>query len=259
MRVLLGIPSGGAPSAPFLESLRSLELPADVSGLERIVVGGNFVPVQRDLILERALSMDADVLAMCDDDMILPPESLSRLLQTLLSDPQCGLVGALYYSRDGFRPMVVDAWQSDDTSAAHIPAFDDRTPVTVDGVGFGCVVVRTSAFRTMIPPYFSAHVFIERDVPRVRVCDEDYLFCARLRNDGWRVVLDPAVRCGHFDRASGHVFPQRWESPETTNQRRMAVAVDGHPQLIPFAQAPTQRETHVAADVRYIFPEVPVR
>ncbi len=252
MNLFLGIPSAGTPSGPFLQSLAAIELPPATRSLERAVVTGNFVPAQRDLIVERALERNADVLVMCDDDIVLPRDALVRLCSTLDVAPNAALAGALYYSRDGFRPMVVDRWDERDTRTAVIPAFD-RSPVLVDGVGFGCVAMRTAALRDLQPPYFSAHVFVERAAGRVRICDEDYLFCARLRRAGYRVLLDPGVRCGHYDRATNATVPSAWEPPEVTSRVRMAALVNGRPAVIDAAEghAPSA-ETHVPADVEYI-------
>ncbi len=108
------------------------------------IITGNFIPAQRDVLLERALAWKADVLVMCDDDMVLSPNALRQILRPARSGSRnAALAGALYYSRDGFRPMVVDRWDENDTPTAVIPAFD-REPVPVDGVGFGCVALRVS-------------------------------------------------------------------------------------------------------------------
>ncbi|HEY5339751.1 MAG TPA: hypothetical protein VIK27_01890, partial [Candidatus Aquilonibacter sp.] len=138
MKLLLGIPSAGSPAAPFLESLGKIALPAEATTVERAVITGNFVPAQRDLLVERALEREADVLVMCDDDMVLPPDTIVRLCGTLARNEDAAIAGALYYSRDGFRPMAVDRWDPRDTRTAVIPAFD-REPIAVDGVGFGCI------------------------------------------------------------------------------------------------------------------------
>lgn len=252
MKLLLGIPSAGAPAAPFLEGLARIELPASAETLTRCVITGNYVPAQRELIVERALESRMDVLVMCDDDIVLPPDALARLCATLEAHPRAGLVGALYYSRDGFRPMVVDGWNERDTRTAVIPAFD-RDPVAVDGVGFGCVALRIDALRELMPPYFAAHVFVEREAGRVRVCDEDYLFCAKLRRADWHVLLDPAVRCGHYNRQLQRVIPDVWEAPHVTSTPRMAALVDGRVALIPARDVPASvPESHVQADLHYI-------
>lgn len=255
MKLLLGIPSGGAPTQPFLESIARLTLPATVTTFDRFVVTGNFVPAQRELIVERALEKGADVLLMCDDDMVIPPEAPAALLDVLQEQPRCALAGALYYSRDGFRPMAVSHWRGSDTTSASIPGFD-RTPVEVDGVGFGCVAVRMDAVRELEPPYFPAHVFLEPQSARVRVCDEDYLFCERLRQRGWTIALHAGVRCGHYDRAGGRTFPVEWESAATTAQPRMAVVQDGVQRLLPLQDVPSLGEDQQRAHVTYVRPRV---
>ena len=252
MKLFLGIPSAGSPAAPFLESLARIEVPPSAQSFERAVITGNYVPAQRDLLVERALERDADILVMCDDDMVLPPHALAQLCASLDAHPKAALAGALYYSRDGFRPMVVDRWDGGDTRTAVIPAFD-RNPVSVDGIGFGCVAIRAAVLRDLRPPYFAAHVFVERSAGRVRVCNEDYLFCARLRHAGWDVLLDPGVRCGHYDRQAQTIAPTVWEPPEVTARVRMAALVDGKPQLIAVDDdSPNVAESHVRADVHYI-------
>jgi GT2 family glycosyltransferase len=252
LKLFLGIPSAGAPAAPFLQSLATLELPFGTQSFDRVVVTGNYIPAERDLIVERALERGADVLVMCDDDIVLPRDALVRLWATLTANPGAALAGALYYSRDGFRPMVVDRWNERDTRTAVIPAFD-RDPVPVDGVGFGCVAMRVSVLHELQPPYFAAHVFVERAAGRVRVCDEDYLFCARLRRAGFGVLLDPGVRCGHYDRLNSTTVPAAWEPPEVTRRVRIAALVNGQPMLIEASEGQARvPESHVRADVEYI-------
>ena len=253
MNVLIGIPSGGSPTPPFLASLAALTLPPGAT-FDRCIVTGNFVPAQRELIVTRALERKADVLVMCDDDMILPPDAIVALTDLLAANPRCALAGALYYSRDGFRPMVVSAWNPHDTTTAVIPPFD-RTPIEVDGVGFGCVVVRMDAVRELEPLYFSAHVFLEPGAGNVRVCNEDYLFCHRLRSRGWGVMLHPSVRAGHYDRATQTTQPLEWESSQRSLQTRMAAIVDGKLQLVPAGDAPSRGERHQRADIEYLSPE----
>ena len=252
MKLFLGIPSAGNPARPFAESLATLSLPPGVDGFERAVVTGNFVPAQRDVIAQRALDWGADVLVMCDDDMVLASQTIVLLCDALDRQPDAGLAGALYYSRDGFRPMAVDRWDPHDTRTAIIPAFD-REPVTVDGVGFGCVAIRVRALQALMPPFFPAHVYVERSAGRVRVCDEDYLFCARAREAGWRVLLHPQARCGHYNRQNDTIAPQTWEPPEKTRYPRMAVLEHGRHALVPVRDVPgSTSESHVAADVEYV-------
>lgn len=254
MRFFLGIPSAGAPAQPFVDSLAHLHLPSATEAFERGIVTGNFVPAQRDVLVDRALRWNADVVAMCDDDMIVPPDAFAKLCDLLRSDARIALAGALYYSRDGLRPMVVDGWDAADTTQGWIPAFDDRTPVDVAGVGFGCVAIRASALSDWARPVFATQIYVEHNAGRVRVCNEDYIFCARLRAAGHRVVLHPGVRCAHYDRTKGRAFPERWEDPQASNRKRVLARFGERYALVPLEDAPetVARERRLAAEVTYI-------
>ena len=255
MKLLLGIPTAGSPAKPFLDSLGALNLPDAITSFERRIVTGNFIPAQREVILRYALQHDADVVAMVDDDMVLPSDALANLYNVLASDASIGVVGALYYSRDGIRPMAVSDWNERRTTSSYTPAFDGKSAVEVDGVGFGCALLRVSALRDLARPLMRAQVYVEERAGRVRICNEDYLLCASLRKAGKRVLLHSGVKCGHFNRTAERVFPERWEDPLTTVVPRMVVRhPDGSQALIPLDPKVLEaNEVHVAADLDYIF------
>jgi hypothetical protein len=237
VKLLIGIPTGGQPTRPFLDSLAALALPASVAEADRLVWTGNFVPVQREMIARDAVARGADLLAMIDDDIVAPPDALVRLVGALEADPHAAVAGALYYSRDSARPMAVARWNSADTTTAAIPAYGAEAVAAVDGVGFGCVVLRIAALRALVPPYFAAHAFVDERSRVVRQCDEDYLYCERVRHAGWRVLLHAGVRAGHYDRGSQTTAPARWETDAETDRLRMIVLQDGRTQLVPFDDA----------------------
>ena len=245
MKLLIGIPTGGSPTRPFLDALAALRLPERVTEADRVVWSGNFVPAQREMIVRDALERGFDLLAMIDDDIVAPPDALELLADALDTDPSAALAGALYYSRDSARPMAVARWSSDDTTTAAIPAFAHGRVADVDGVGFGCVMVRTAALRALAPPYFAAHLFVDRASRVVRQCDEDYLLCERLRASGARVLLHAGVRAPHYDRAADTTAPVRWEDDAQTDRLRMIVLRDGRTALVPFDESvPRAGERH---------------
>ena len=103
MKLLIGIPTSGQPTRPFLDALAKLELPQSVTDADRLVWTGNAVAVQREMIARDAVARGADLLAMIDDDIIVPPDALARLIGALEADPGAAVAGALYYSRDSAR------------------------------------------------------------------------------------------------------------------------------------------------------------
>jgi hypothetical protein len=243
VKLLIAIPTGGQPTRPFLDALAALELPPGATAAERVVWTGNFVPAQREMIARDAVRLGAEYVAMLDDDIIAPANALPLLAEALAADERAALAGALYYSRDGARPMAVARWNSADTTSAAIPAYGAGVPVEVDGVGFGCVLVRVAALRDLALPYFGSHLYVDRAARVVRQCDEDYLLCERLRGAGWRIVLHSGVRAGHYDRGTETIAPRAWESDAQTGRLRMIVRNDDGVALVPFDDAtPRARE-----------------
>ncbi len=254
MKLMLGIPTAGSPTQPFLASLATLRMPPTATAFERATITGNYVPAQRELLVRRAQAAGIDVLAMIDDDMVLAPDALVDLCADLAAHPDAALSGALYYSRDGLRPMAANGWRSDDTRAGYVPPFaNDARPV--DAVGFGCVVLRVAALAALERPYFHAQVFLEERAGRARVCNEDYLLCERLRAAGYTVRLHAGVRLGHYDRATERVQPAVWEPSEETDRPRMMVVEPG-PRftLVPYDEAHARAdERRERAAVEYLF------
>jgi len=234
VKLLIGIPTGGQPTRPFLDALAALELPPSITGADRLVWTGNAVAVQREMIARDAVQRGTDLLAMIDDDIVAPPDALVKLIAALEENPDAALAGALYYSRDSARPMAVARWSSGDTTTAAIPAYASGNVAVVDGVGFGCVVVRVAALRALSLPYFAAHFYVDPSSRSVRQCDEDYLLCERLRAAGRRVLLHAGVRCGHYDRGSGATAPSAWEPDAETDRVRMIVLQGDRTALVPF-------------------------
>ena len=251
--VILGVASAGKPTTPFIESLSALKLPDAVAELKRSVVLGNYIPAQREMIMNDAVAGNFDYLFFVDDDIILPPRALELMLETAEADPKNAVVGGLYYSRDSARPIAVADWDSGDTSNAHIPAFSSTSADLVDGVGFGCALLRVSVARGLQAPYFPAHIYMEPAARRVRQCDEDYLYCERVRKAGFTVRLDARVRCRHYDRDSESTSPIAWEDDAATNMERMIVLEDNMTKLVPFNPAvPRVVERHAQASLVYI-------
>ena len=254
MKLVVGIPTMGEPSAPFVTSLGNIALPPDCTGFERFIVSGNFAPAQRELILRRAIALGADVAVMIDDDMIVPPDALVRLCEALAERPRCAVAGALYYTRDGIRPVATSRWSSRDTSSAVIPAFGDGV-VEVDGVGFGCVAIRVSAAELLPRPFFTAQIYIEQSLSRVRLANEDFLFCERLRDAFFTIALHAGVRCKHYDRGSGVAYPLDWEPESATAHDRMLVVDPGPTYRLIAADETLARveERHESVDLDYLF------
>src|ERR1700694_5174796 len=150
--------------------------------------------------------------------------------------------------------MAVMRWVSTDTTSAAIPPYRGEDVAEVDGVGFGCVVVRVAALATLPRPYFAAHLYVDESARVVRQADEDYLICERVRQAGWHVLLHAGVRAGHYDRGTETTAPDRWESDDETDRLRMIVLRDGHTALVPFDESvPRAAERQERFDTTLVF------
>lgn len=254
MKLLLGIPTANDMTKPFLSSLGGLTLPEDCVQFERTVYVGNYVPAQREMIVREAIEGGFDYVVMIDDDIVVPPHALNTLIAIAQADEQTAVVGALYYSRDGKKPMAVDNWHSASTSTAAIPAFTSSSTSPVSGVGFGCVLIDVAKAAELERPFFSPQIFIERASRQVRLCNEDYRFCERMTEAGYRVRLAANVRCGHYERKTDTVMPVAWEADALTGMQRMIVVESGKERLVAFnAGIAVASERHEVASVDYLF------
>ena len=87
----------------------------------------------------------------------------------------------------------------------------------------------------------------------MRIADEDYLFCERLCAAGKTVLLHAGVRCGHYDRASDKIFPERWQNPSVTNVQRMYVRTpEGEALIAPDFSLPANPEVHQRVEFDYL-------
>ena len=146
-----------------------------------------------------------------------------------------------------------DGWDPGNTTSAQIPGFTDRPVASTASASvacfFGPTPLAVSSCRI-----FTRHVYVERDAVRVRVCNEDYLFCARLWQNGYTVVLHAGVRCGHYDRHSGTTQPLHGKTRRQPRHHDGRVA--GWRTTVGAAGASAScRERQETVEISYVWPE----
>ena len=151
--------------------------------------------------------------------------------------------------------MAVSRWTSTDTTTAAIPAYAGDRVVPVDGVGFGCVVVRVAALRALAAPYFAAHAYVDRaDAHRAPVRRRLSAVRALPRRGPARAARTPA--CAPVTTTAAATRPRRraWESDAETDRLRMIVLEDGRTKLVPFDDAvPRARERQERFETTILF------
>lgn len=231
---LIGVP---AKSWMWTESALSLHraIRAAPDGTDVCMeLGSCTIASKRNEIVRGALEGGFEWLLFVDADMKLPEGVVARLLEVEDAD----LVSGVYTSRqprgdihvnagevldrgtpdDGLRPYTSDASiRSRRVLPSQVRGRDE--PFEVDVAGTGCLLIRRHVLEAMDPPWFAAD-----DEGR----GEDLNFTLRTSDAGFRLLLAPDVRAGHF---AAH--PYGLDEASDTEQAK-AAAVDELKSVLPF-------------------------
>lgn len=158
-------------------------------------VGCGFgVDVVRNRIVAGFLVSDAEFLLMIDDDMV-PPENLLEM-----SEHDCDIVGSLYYAWEkGSGPFVAAYYQKESGQywRPGLGEVEHSGLHEVALVGSGCLLIHRRVLQELPQPWFQFE--ISDDGQKV-LTPEDFLFCQRATQHGFKVFLDTDRICGHIKR-----------------------------------------------------------
>lgn len=208
--------------AAFWRSVSSLRSPpgsavAHSAGLD--------LPTNRNRLVEH---MTGDWLFTLDDDLVLLPDTLMRLLAVLQAGPY-DVVAAHSLQRSPPFPSLV--FLDDPTVDPRPPLWvpDGRTGVMeIAACGLGGVLIHRRVFDALEKPYF-----------RVGQVDpdhyhEDVEFCARVRRAGFRIAVD-------LDTPIGHVTPMALWPGRDPDGAPCAALVGAGGGMVPVDTAQLQR------------------
>jgi hypothetical protein len=197
MHLTILTPTRSGLSVPTTATLRNLEAAFDVRHL--VVTGEPVVAARNQLAAEALASGEPDdsLVLWLDDDAYLVPGTVARMVETLQTNPQVSLLGALYCARsvtntcrasfdfENFSPLVIG---------------ENRKP------GKLLEVAMTGA-----------HVWLHR-LDLLRRVDEnpfryaqgclheDAAFCVRVREAGAKIFVSTDCVAWHFEEANGLLF-----------------------------------------------------
>lgn len=122
-----------------------------------------------------------------DDDIVPPPDALLRLW--LLDEP---IVSGLYFQKGPpFHPLMALKIKNPDGQEGytHLIHWEEGKKYNVDGIGMGFALIRRDVFQDIDWPPFS---WYETDF------SEDYAFCTKCRNAGYKIKVDTGVLLTHL-------------------------------------------------------------
>ena len=195
--ICIGIPTkNGLWSHRFGVSLPLLQTPINCSLMYSIVVGKP-VDEARNAIVEQAKGAKAKYLFFMDDDNLIPPFAIPRLLNL-----KAKVASGVYYTK--CQPPTPVILKKD-----YVGGWDKWTygdVVEVDYVGLGCCLIDMSVFDEIEPPYFKysrGSIDPRKMEPHI---GEDVYFCDKVVSKGHKIWVDTYVQAAHEDFANETLY-----------------------------------------------------
>jgi len=171
--------------------------------------------------------LERDWLFFMDSDQTFHPETLNRLLSWNLP-----IVSGVYFKSPGNPiPHIYKYVYQNDThlyvsKAVEIAAYLERYKeelskapaatilparredlIECDGVGGGCLLIHRRVFEAIGDPWFVCAKDLHMG--------EDFDFCRKAQEKGFKIYADPGVLCGHEQKdLIGHKHFMHWADPE---------------------------------------------
>lgn len=165
------------------------------------------VDTARNVLVREFLKTPSEWAFWMDADMVLPKETIVRLLE-VAKQKEAKMVTGIYYQR-GRKHFPVCWLRTDKTESGKtvkhenpdeynaneyvgmyaLPGPEAKEPFEVRTAGMGCCLIHRSVFETLNDPWFK---FIEGK------CSEDFYFFVTAGKKGFKLWADPSLDLGHI-------------------------------------------------------------
>ncbi len=138
----------------------------------------------RNWLASQAVKRDCHRLFFVDDDMILPEDTLDRLLAT-----DKDIIGAVYNTKYEIQTPVIEYLIGDDEKL-----LKEKEIFKCGAIGTGCLLIATRVFRKIPPIWFN---YEWNDNGSVKM-SHDWYFCYKARKCGYDIWADSSIPVGHI-------------------------------------------------------------
>jgi len=179
---------------------------------------------ENSLVKETLANPDFTHIFMTEMDMILPPDTITKLL-ALDKDMASGL----YFLRSGIqagrgqpciykKASVVEASKQALRAANpyyHTPItlFNTEGPFQVDCAGLGCLLVKRHVFEKLEYPWFDLKAGTDIKIGY----GSDMYFYHHAKNAGFELWVDPSVQCKQIDYYETDIEDYKWQLDNNPN------------------------------------------
>ena len=221
IKVAVAVPHGGAVHPQLYRSMFAMQNAlVETHQFTYCEVDMASVAKARNMMVDACLAGGVDLIHFVDDDVLLPDNA--HLLYTDDAD----VVSGLYMTRQfPHTPQMYTQATSPEHAGKYYPVLEypEGWVGEVDAVGAGCLLVRAEVFRKVLElwdarrrlcaewltgvkcytddtvKYFaSLGMRLSPWFEFIDVLGEDFYFCERAREAGFRVIVDTRVKCDHL-------------------------------------------------------------
>ena len=207
-RILVAIPTNRNIEAETFKSIYDLVIPPGYE-VEFQYFWGYQVEQVRNLIAHWVINKGYDYLFAVDSDIAFAPDTLQRLLSH-----DCDMVSGIYIQRIPHTHTLEITRKNAHGGLDHVPweTIAGQGLVSVDGCGFGCVLIKAQVFKTIPYPHFVYRSALDH----AHTFSEDFYFCQQALKAGFTIWADTNVVCDHIGS-----YPYRVKPAQEAIQTRL--------------------------------------
>ena len=184
----------------FYASFLGLQRP-DHDNVLAVLARGSGIAENRNHITNEALAKGADWVLYLDDDHLLRPDTLMKLLAA-----NKDIISAHYTQRQPpFNPVLMEAELPSGAFIYKQLNPQEKGIISVAAAGAGCLLVKRKVLEALEPPYWTLGQLHPAS------WGDDLHFCSRVRKAGFEIFCDLDNPIGHI--MSGVVWPS-WSEAE---------------------------------------------
>lgn len=184
--ILICVPTYAKMDAPFVQSVLSLERPC-TCGIQFIT--DTLIAEARNRFAKEAIEGGYDYVFFMDSDMTFPTDALVKLYEDNVD-----VVSGLYFKRrPNYSPIMYPTLRIEDDKfvfESYLDDYPEDQMVEVEGVGGGCLLIKTSVLEAVQNRFGGPF-------DQLGGIGEDFSFCLRARECGYKIFCDTRVVCGH--------------------------------------------------------------
>ena len=185
MKTLIAVPAMDMCHSRFAQSLATLDKAGEC---QVSFIMNSLIYDARNKFCQQAIEGEFDYIFWLDSDMVFP----SYVLQQFMQDDK-DIVAGLYFRRNyPFTPVAFSELRRED-GILRMKDLEEwpNELFEVDGVGFGCVLMKTDCLFDIAGKEGGVWFTPTQDA------GEDAAFCLRAKEHGYEIWIDPAVKLGH--------------------------------------------------------------